>query len=88
MGIEPTFEAWEAPVLPLNYARTHKILARYHNDIQWFLRTEFFNNVVSKWGGSDCIAFRVVAKTSNHRMKLNLNLIQVFLTDVFVLESV
>ena len=21
MGIEPTFEAWEAPVLPLNYAR-------------------------------------------------------------------
>ncbi len=22
MGIEPTFEAWEAPVLPLNYTRT------------------------------------------------------------------
>ena len=21
MGIEPTFEAWEAPVLPLNYTR-------------------------------------------------------------------
>lgn len=21
MGIEPTLEAWEAPVLPLNYAR-------------------------------------------------------------------
>jgi hypothetical protein len=24
MGIEPTFEAWEAPVLPLNYTRTLK----------------------------------------------------------------
>ena len=22
MGIEPTFEAWEAPVLPLNYTRS------------------------------------------------------------------
>ena len=22
MGIEPTSEAWEAPVLPLNYARS------------------------------------------------------------------
>ena len=22
MGIEPTLEAWEAPVLPLNYTRT------------------------------------------------------------------
>ena len=22
MGIEPTLEAWEAPVLPLNHART------------------------------------------------------------------
>ena len=26
MGIEPTLEAWEAAVLPLNYARTGKPL--------------------------------------------------------------
>ncbi len=24
MGIEPTFEAWEAPVLPLNYTRKNE----------------------------------------------------------------
>jgi hypothetical protein len=28
MGIEPTFEAWEAPVLPLNYTR--EILFYHH----------------------------------------------------------
>jgi hypothetical protein len=26
MGIEPTFEAWEAPVLPLNYTRKNMYL--------------------------------------------------------------
>ena len=26
MGIEPTFEAWEAPVLPLNYTRMYLVL--------------------------------------------------------------
>jgi hypothetical protein len=25
MGIEPTSEAWEAPVLPLNYARSRPL---------------------------------------------------------------
>ncbi len=25
MGIEPTFEAWEAPVLPLNYTRMDEV---------------------------------------------------------------
>ena len=34
MGIEPTFEAWEAPVLPLNYTRI--------NDLQ---RSKFFYTV-------------------------------------------
>ena len=34
MGIEPTFEAWEAPVLPLNYTRIvrglhHSIVGRF-----------------------------------------------------------
>ncbi len=25
MGIEPTYSAWEADVLPLNYTRTNKL---------------------------------------------------------------
>ena len=29
MGIEPTFEAWEAPVLPLNYTRINLYSLRY-----------------------------------------------------------
>ncbi len=28
MGIEPTYAAWEAAVLPLNYTRTPSILGR------------------------------------------------------------
>jgi hypothetical protein len=31
MGIEPTFEAWEAPVLPLNYTRQR---SGYYNHVQ------------------------------------------------------
>ncbi len=31
MGIEPTSEAWEAPILPLNYARSLSILLIIHN---------------------------------------------------------
>ena len=31
MGIEPTFEAWEAPVLPLNYTRDSNSLRRHSN---------------------------------------------------------
>ncbi len=27
MGIEPTLEAWEAPVLPLNYTRSERGLS-------------------------------------------------------------
>ena len=30
MGIEPTFSAWEADVLPLNYTRMH--LSEQHMD--------------------------------------------------------
>ena len=31
MGIEPTSEAWEAPILPLNYARSLSIFLIIHN---------------------------------------------------------
>jgi hypothetical protein len=30
MGIEPTFEAWEAPVLPLNYTRELAVVCRLY----------------------------------------------------------
>jgi hypothetical protein len=37
MGIEPTSEAWEAPILPLNYARSLSlIIARNKFSVQRF----------------------------------------------------
>ena len=32
MGIEPTFEAWEAPVLPLNYTRRMAVGREFTTD--------------------------------------------------------
>ena len=32
MGIEPTFEAWEAPVLPLNYTRDMAVARQFTTD--------------------------------------------------------
>jgi hypothetical protein len=32
MGIEPTFEAWEAPVLPLNYTRRMAAVREFTTD--------------------------------------------------------
>ena len=32
MGIEPTFEAWEAPVLPLNYTREVLMVPEFTTD--------------------------------------------------------
>ena len=32
MGIEPTFEAWEAPVLPLNYTRIMAVGREFTTD--------------------------------------------------------
>ena len=32
MGIEPTFEAWEAPVLPLNYTRDRVLVWQFTTD--------------------------------------------------------
>jgi hypothetical protein len=40
MGIEPTFEAWEAPVLPLNYTRDTCLHNRdSHHCVTGLLRT-------------------------------------------------
>ena len=40
MGIEPTFEAWEAPVLPLNYTRDIRLNYRdSHHYVTGLLRT-------------------------------------------------
>ena len=40
MGIEPTFEAWEAPVLPLNYTRDMCLIYRdSHHYVTGLLRT-------------------------------------------------
>jgi hypothetical protein len=40
MGIEPTFEAWEAPVLPLNYTRDMRLTYRDpHHYVTGLLRT-------------------------------------------------
>ena len=40
MGIEPTFEAWEAPVLPLNYTRDIRLNYRdSHHCVTGLLRT-------------------------------------------------
>jgi hypothetical protein len=35
MGIEPTFEAWEAPVLPLNYTRKMVAARKFTTERGW-----------------------------------------------------
>ncbi len=45
MGIEPTFEAWEAPVLPLNYTRRINDENRFY----WQKSTDASNFI------SDCL---------------------------------
>ena len=37
MGIEPTFEAWEAPVLPLNYTR--EVRGFHHSTVEGFVES-------------------------------------------------
>ena len=34
-GIEPSFEAWEAPVLPLNYTRDMAVAREFTTDSGW-----------------------------------------------------
>ena len=44
MGIEPTFEAWEAPVLPLNYTRDMCLIYRdSHHYVTGLLRTSLYS---------------------------------------------
>ena len=44
MGIEPTFEAWEAPVLPLNYTRDKRLIYRdSHHCVMGVLRTSLYS---------------------------------------------
>jgi hypothetical protein len=44
MGIEPTFEAWEAPVLPLNYTRDMRLTYRDpHHYVTGLLRTSLYS---------------------------------------------
>ncbi len=40
MGIEPTSRAWEAPILPLNYARSKETLAQAETTDKRALREE------------------------------------------------
>ncbi len=37
MGIEPTLSAWEAEVLPLNYARVSMNCSRHKCPLPWLL---------------------------------------------------
>ena len=39
MGIEPTSEAWEAPVLPLNYARSRSFNSTHDEELEQQLRS-------------------------------------------------
>ena len=44
MGIEPTFEAWEAPVLPLNYTRAnHMNQGDSHHHVTGIFRTSLYS---------------------------------------------
>jgi hypothetical protein len=49
MGIEPTSEAWEAPVLPLNYARSLFLIVL----VNWILVQEF-DSFIQHCSGSAC----------------------------------
>lgn len=52
MGIEPTFEAWEAPVLPLNYTR------------EWDDKLLFFKNLSSSSSPKSVILIHKLAEDS------------------------
>ena len=51
MGIEPTFEAWEAPVLPLNYTRDMCLNYRdSHHCVTGLLRTSLYYGIQTGGG--------------------------------------
>jgi hypothetical protein len=58
MGIEPTFEAWEAPVLPLNYTRgrsrqTPSLPRRRSRNENAYCRAEIMQYIGSFVQGTD-----------------------------------
>ena len=55
MGIEPTSKAWEALVLPLNYARNNFILQNFCYTRRKKLRVMFFAQFF--WGPEDLSGF-------------------------------
>jgi hypothetical protein len=57
MGIEPTFEAWEAPVLPLNYTR--EVRGFHHSTVGRF--------VESPLDGRGMVVVRIVGDVFVHR---------------------
>ena len=58
MGIEPTFEAWEAPVLPLNYTRMRQqsvslqptVVRSHHLTVEEWCRSQLMVPVIADDG--------------------------------------
>ena len=70
MGIEPTFEAWEAPVLPLNYTRGSCL--KYHDSHHQgtgFRRTSLYSALRASVALRRCSNL-LPADWSNPRLKL------------------
>ncbi len=47
MGIEPTFEAWEAPVLPLNYTRMRLPFLTIPIQVMGRFRTSLYSTLLA-----------------------------------------
>ncbi len=70
MGIEPTFEAWEAPVLPLNYTRDKCLNYRdSHHCVMGLLRTSLYSALRASVTALRCSSL-LQANWSNPRLKL------------------
>jgi hypothetical protein len=70
MGIEPTFEAWEAPVLPLNYTRDTYLNDRdSHQFVTGLLRTSLYSALRASVATLRCSGL-LPAIWSNPRLKL------------------
>jgi hypothetical protein len=55
-GIEPSYEAWEASVLPLNYARDFNNLGRHRNIVLHRFCTENLLAVPNRFGSTAQVA--------------------------------
>ena len=70
MGIEPTFEAWEAPVLPLNYTRDLRLNHRdFHRCVTGLLRNYLYSALRASVALRRCSKL-LPADWSNPRLKL------------------